>query len=162
VTAGATGASPPQPPPGPPPGAVPADLAARVIAVVGVALDRDPEQIHLHSSLIDDLGAESIDFMDIVFRLEDELAVQIPDDDLWRGVFGPGELTPAVLDAGVTALRQDLPEFRWDRFPDGVKPQDLPRLATVSTIVTYLERHLPELRQHPRPPEPGHDRSASE
>jgi acyl carrier protein len=139
----------------PPP--APADLTARVIHVVAEALDRKPEEILLHSSLVDDLGAESIDFMDIVFRLEDELGVQIPDDDLWRGAFPAGELTPAALEEGVAALRQRLPDFRWDRFPDGVAARDLPRLATVGTIVTYLERRLPEL---PRLPDAGagHDR----
>jgi acyl carrier protein len=137
---------------------VPADLTARVIRVVGEALARNPEEIFLHSSLVDDLGAESIDFMDIAFRLEDELDVQIPDDALWRGTFAPGELTPQVLEAGLAALRRRLPDFRWDRFPDGVQPRDLPRLATVSTIVTYLEEQLPLL---PRLSESGHDRPGS-
>jgi acyl carrier protein len=136
-------------PPGDPAG-VPADLTARVIAVVAEALDRAPAEIHLDSSLVDDLGAESIDFMDIVFRLEDELGVQIDNDDLWRGVFGAGPLTPEALEAGVAALRRTVPGFRWDRFPDGVKAQDLPRLATVGTIVSYLERNLPLLPPLPR------------
>lgn len=137
----------------PPPRQVPADLDARVVRVVAEALARKPEEIFPHSSLVDDLGAESIDFMDIAFRLEDELDVQIPDDALWRGAFAPGELTPEILEAGVAALRQRLPAFRWDRFPDGVKPRDLPRLVTVSTIVTYLEQQLPLL---PRLSESGH------
>ena len=141
-----------------PPPQVPADLTARVIRVVGEALARKPDEIFLHSSLVDDLGAESIDFMDIAFRLEDDLDVQIPDDALWRGTFPPGELTPELLEAGVAALRQRLPDFRWDRFPDGVKPRDLPRLATVSTIVTYLEQQLPLL---PRLSASGHDRQRS-
>jgi acyl carrier protein len=115
------------------------DVQARVVAVVSEALDRPPDQILPHSSLIDDLGAESIDFMDIVFRLEDEFGILIPDDDIWRGVFGTGELTPEKLAAGVATLRQRLPEFRWDRFPESVTAQDLPRLATISTIVSYLE-----------------------
>jgi acyl carrier protein len=119
-------------------GPAPPDLEARVIKVIAEALDRPPEEIFPYSSLVDDLGAESIDFMDIIFRLEDDLGIEIPDDDVWRGVFGPGQLTPEAIAAGVATLHERLPEFRWDRFPDGVRQQDLPRLATVSTILTYL------------------------
>lgn len=142
--------APPSPtnPPAPPASSPPAEAAraveSRVAAILAAALDRPAGEIHLHSSLVDDLGAESIDFMDIAFRLEDEFGIEIPDDDIWRGGFGRGDLTPERLAAGVAALRERLPAFRWDRFPDGVRQQDLPRLVTVSTIVIYLETRLPE------------------
>jgi acyl carrier protein len=118
-------------------------IEERVVGVLAEALDRPASEITPTSSLVDDLGAESIDFLDIAFRLEDEFGIQIPDEEIWRGGFGPGDVTPERLTAGVAELRARLPEFRWDRFPDGVRKQDLPRLVTVSTIVTYLEKVLP-------------------
>jgi acyl carrier protein len=126
------------------PAAAPRSIEARVATILAAALDRPAGEIHLYSSLVDDLGAESIDFMDIAFRLEDEFGIEIPDEEIWRGGFGPGEVTAERLEAGVAALRERLPEFRWDRFANGVRQQDLPRLVTVSTIVAYLETRLPE------------------
>jgi acyl carrier protein len=142
----AAGGSTPKPPP------PPRTVESRVKGILAQALDRQAGDIHLHSSLVDDLGAESIDFMDIAFRLEDEFGIEIPDEELWRGGFGPGEMTPERLAAGVTALRERLPAFRWDRFPDGVRQQDLPRLVSVSTIVNYLETRLPGTPGTPEAP----------
>jgi acyl carrier protein len=140
---GPPGPPTPPPPPAPAPAEVSRSVESRVAAILATALDRPAGEIHLHSSLVDDLGAESIDFMDIAFRLEDEFGIEIPDDEIWTGGFGRGEVTPERLAAGVAALRERLPAFRWDRFPDGVRQQDLPRLVSVSTIVTYLETRLP-------------------
>lgn len=62
------------------------DLCARVVAIVAEALDVTPERVRLDSSLIDDLGAESIDFLDILFRVETAFGIKIPEDEMWKGV----------------------------------------------------------------------------
>ena len=120
-----------------------AELNERVVAIVAEALDRSPEEVTPHASLVDDLGAESIDFLDIGFRIESAFGIQIPDDEIWRGAFGRTDPGPAEIAAAVKRLQAALPDFRWDRFPDGVSRGDLPRLLTVSTILDYLERKLP-------------------
>jgi acyl carrier protein len=120
-----------------------AELNDRVVAIVAEALDRSPEDVTPHASLVDDLGAESIDFLDIGFRIESAFAIQIPDDEIWKGAFEKKDPGPAEIEGAVARLKAALPDFRWDRFPNGVSRGDLPRLITVSTILDYLERKLP-------------------
>ena len=118
------------------------ELEQNVIAIVAEALSVEPREVHLHSSLMDDLGAESIDFIDIVFRLEAEYDLIIPEGDLWAGSMAIDANDPAAIDRGVAALREKMPDFAWDRFRNGVKKSDLPRLITIQTIVDYLRRQI--------------------
>jgi acyl carrier protein len=114
-------------------------LEGRVIAIVADALMRSPSDVRLESSLIDDLGAESIDFLDLLFRFESAFHIKIADQDLWRGSLGSA--SDEELGPKLDALRTRMPGFRWDRFSGGVDRKDLPRLITVRTIVDYLESH---------------------
>ena len=116
------------------------ELEQRVIGVIAAALDHPRDTIALHSSLIDDLGAESIDFLDIVFRLETEFGIKIPNEEVWAGAFQRGQADPEAIDTGIQRLRERMPEFRWDRLPRTITAKELPRLITPNTIVDYLER----------------------
>ncbi len=49
------------------------DIEPRVVKVIAESLCVEPEDVSMQSNLINDLGAESIDFLDIMFRLEKEL-----------------------------------------------------------------------------------------
>jgi acyl carrier protein len=119
------------------------EIGDRVRAIVGEALDRPAAEVRDEASLIDDLGAESIDFLDLVFRLESAFGIKIPEEQIWAGSLGLAGASDAEIQEGVRKLRAELPGFRWDRFPGRVASQDLPRLLTVRTIVDYLERVLP-------------------
>ena len=118
------------------------ELQQRVIGVVAAALDHSRGSIEPHSSLIDDLGAESIDFLDIVFRLESEFGIKIPNEEVWAGAFQRQGAGDAAIDEGLQRLRERMPQFRWDRLPRRIGRAELPRLITVTTIVDYLERRL--------------------
>ncbi len=122
------------------------DLEERVIEIIGQALDRRSEQIGRHDSLIDDLGAESIDFLDIRFRVERAFKIKIPEDEIWEGSlrFEAPDLVDktGVSDEGLAWLKGKMPGFAWGRFPKGVSKADLPRLITPETIVDYLARRL--------------------
>lgn len=48
--------------------------------ILSDSLDLDPEQITLESSLTEDLGADSLDVVDLVMSIEDEFGVEFPDD----------------------------------------------------------------------------------
>jgi acyl carrier protein len=114
-------------------------VEARVRRIVAEALDRPEGEVRPSSSLIDDLGAESIDFLDLVFRLETAFGIKLSEDDLWAGSANLAVADAGTFESGIARLRAEMPEFRWDRFPSGVSRSDLPRLITVQTIVNYLE-----------------------
>ena len=115
-------------------------IETRVIAIVASTLSVDQADVKPHSSLIDDLGAESIDFLDLVFRLESAFAIKIPENDIWRGSIDPADLdNPDALARSIDRLKARMPEFRWSAMPARWSKHDLPRLITVQTIVDYLE-----------------------
>lgn len=58
-----------------------ADIVAEVIKIVAEQLDQDVENIKLESSFTDDLGADSLDAVELIMRLEEEFGVDIPDDE---------------------------------------------------------------------------------
>ena len=118
------------------------DIELRVMAIVADALGYPAGDVTPYLSLIDDLGAESIDFMDIVFRLEDAFKTVIPNEQLWAGSMDVASDDPEALAAGIAQLRQRMPEFAWDRFPGPIAKRDLPRLITIRTITQYLRKHL--------------------
>ena len=116
------------------------DLEARVIEIVAAVLGVERSEVTPYSSLIDDLGAESIDFLDLVFRLESAFGIKIPENEIWRGSIEPAESgNPAAIAAAVERLKARMPQFRWNALPERLTKDDLPRLITVRTIVDYLE-----------------------
>jgi acyl carrier protein len=115
-------------------------IEEKVIGVLAEALDRDAASIRLHDSLIDDLGAESIDFLDIQFQLEAAFGVKLPADDIWKGDLERAD--PAAVAAHLGVLRERMPDFDWERFPKAPQASDLPRLITPRTIVEYMRRTL--------------------
>jgi acyl carrier protein len=117
-----------------------ADLETRVKSIVAGALDVPVERVQNHASLINDLGAESIDFVDIVFRLESAFGIEISEDDIWKGSIDPS--SEATIAAGVERLRATMPEFRWETVPGTITRAELPALITVRTITDYMRKRL--------------------
>lgn len=118
------------------------EVENRVRRVLAAALDKQEEEISLGSSLIDDLEAESIDFLDIQFRLEDEFSLKIEDDEIWEGSLDMSDprwlIDDRVTSEGLSRLRSLQPEYPWDRLGEEVRGADLPRLITVRTIVNFI------------------------
>ena len=117
----------------------------KVAETIADALGRDTEEIKLESSLIDDLGAESIDFLDIVFRLERAFKVKIPRGKIVEDA--RGELSEAafeksgvVTEAGVARLKAFLNEVPAERFKAQVNVADIPRLFTTETFCKMVIR----------------------
>lgn len=123
--------------------ATPADeLRAAVRRIVADALDRPLSEVTPSSSLIDDLGAESIDFLDIQFRLESALEVELGEEELYGGRLDfadPAVMTDGRLTAEARAELERLqPDFAWHRFPEAIRSADLPRLITPDSIAAAL------------------------
>jgi acyl carrier protein len=117
----------------------------KVSQVICEALGRDPEPLDLESRLIDDLGAESIDYLDILFRLERAFGVKIPRGQITREARGEladdefekdGQVTPA----GLLRLRAYLTEVPAERIRPGLKVGEIPTLFNVQTFCKLVAR----------------------
>jgi acyl carrier protein len=116
-----------------------------VAHTVADAIGCEVEKVKLESSLIDDLGAESIDFVDILFRLQRHFKVKIPRGKIVeeaRGSISEGEFEKAgvVSDAGIARLRAFLSEVPPERFKSPLNVADIPRLFTVETFCKLVIR----------------------
>ena len=122
------------------------EILKSVKSIISQALKVDEGKIALHSSLIKDLGAESIDFLDIVFRLEKNFDIKIP-----RGELFPENLATAdsgfVADGKVTAegiaqLRTKMPHADIDSFALNPLVSKLSDLFTVDMICKFVATRL--------------------
>ncbi|MGI5888063.1 MAG: acyl carrier protein [Oscillospiraceae bacterium] len=60
-------------------------------------LDANPDDITLDTSIIDDLGADSLDVVDLIMSLEDEFDLEVPDEDI-EGIRTVGDLVKYIED----------------------------------------------------------------
>jgi len=123
----------------------------KVAETVADALGCDVADVKPDVSLIEDLDAESIDFLDMVFRLERTFKVKIPRGKIVENA--RGTLTEAefeqkglVTDAGMAQLKAYLSEVPAGRFRSPMKVKDIPRLFTPETfckLVIAAQRETP-------------------
>ncbi|MBI4433126.1 MAG: acyl carrier protein [Candidatus Omnitrophica bacterium] len=113
--------------------------------IVAQALRVDTGKVALGSSLIKDLGAESIDFLDIVFRLEKAFKIKIPKGELFpeklltdARFVQNGHITPV----GLEELRKKMPGARWEEFSGNPLVSELGNVFTVEMIVNYISEKL--------------------
>ncbi len=116
-----------------------------VADIIADALARSRAEVHLHSRLVADLGAESIDFLDIVFRLEQAFAVRIPRGQILeaaRGGLSEEEFhrDGVLTEAGLARVRALLDEVPASAFTPGLRVDDLPLLFTVETFCKLVAR----------------------
>ena len=117
----------------------------KVAEIMADALACKLQKVKLNASLIDDLGSESIDFLDIVFRLERAFKVKIPRGKIVedaRGKLSEAEFEKGgiVSDAGLARLKAFLSEVPADRFESRLRAADIPRLFTVATFCKVVIR----------------------
>ena len=58
-----------------------ASIEDRVRAIIAEQLDQDESEIVPEANFIEDLGADSLDLVELVMHIEDEFDVEIPDDE---------------------------------------------------------------------------------
>jgi acyl carrier protein len=120
---------------------------AKVQSCIAEALGLDAEEVTYDARLIGDLGAESLDFLDIAFRLERSFDIRIPRGGIEatsKQGLAEGEsyevggvLTPAAIDR----LKAHMPEVPPAEFKPGLKVSEVPTLFRVGTfynVVTTL------------------------
>ena len=110
------------------------------------ALGVDNEEVATGATLMGDLGAESIDFLDIVFRLEKAFGVKIPREELFpaEGLMNNPEFVHngKLTEKGLTELRNKMPHTEFSAFEQDPDINKLGDLFTVDTIVNYVENKL--------------------
>ena len=117
----------------------------KVAELIADALGSDADKVVPNASLINDLGAESIDFLDIIFRLERGFKVKIPRGKIVeqaRGALSEAEFESGgvVSEAGVARLKEFLSEVPADRFKTPLKSAEIPKLFTAETFCKLVIR----------------------
>jgi acyl carrier protein len=113
-----------------------------VRAIVAEALGRPVADVQLESNLMEDLGAESLDFLDIVFRLEREFGIQITRGEMERasrGDMSAEEFAPhgVISEPGLARLRELMPEAA-HRIQPGLRPSTILTLFSVQTFANMV------------------------
>jgi acyl carrier protein len=122
------------------------EIYTKVSDTLVEALNVDKEDIKPTSTLQGDLGAESIDFLDIVFRLEREFGIKIPRGELFpESIFqGDPEFVQngRVTDKGLEELRTRMPFADLSQFEKDPELSHLSDLFTVDLITRYIQGKL--------------------
>jgi acyl carrier protein len=109
------------------------------------ALGVDDDEVTSEATLVGDLGAESIDFLDIVFKLEKAFDINIPREEL-----SPEDIltnSQYVQDGMVTAdgmaeLKRRMPWANLTEFEKNPRVQDFGNLLTVGDLCAYVGSKL--------------------
>lgn len=109
------------------------------------ALSVEEDEVEENATLMGDLGAESIDILDIVFRLEKAFGIKIPQDELVpREILSNAEYVEnrKLNPAGMTALRQAMPHADLSGFEQDPDIDKITEVFTVGTIINFVEAKL--------------------
>jgi acyl carrier protein len=109
------------------------------------ALGVDDDEVTPEATMVGDLGAESIDFLDIVFRLEKAFDIEIPRSEL----FPDDVLTSAeyvqdgkVTEAGLQELKRRMPFADLSKFEQNPAVQEFGNMLTVDDLCRYVGSKL--------------------
>jgi acyl carrier protein len=121
------------------------EIYKKVQTVLEDALGVDAEEVTPTAVIKDDLGAESIDFLDIVFRLEKAFGIKIPRGEMMPenaandpNVVKDGKVTPM----GIAELKKRMPHSDFSEFEKDPQVENMSKLFTVDAIVNYVETKL--------------------
>ena len=123
------------------------EIVKGVCECVGVVVDRDPSTIRETDSIINDLGADSLDLLDLVFHLEQKFKIKITPRGIERATqekLGsiPIEIEGVYTPEALAELRAALPEVPAVELPEGLRNTELPRRFRVATFVNLVIRLL--------------------
>jgi acyl carrier protein len=122
------------------------EIYTKVSATLVEALNVDEDEVTPEATLQGDLGAESIDFLDIVFRLEREFAIKIPRGELFPESIFQGDpdfvQNGKVTDKGIAELKARMPFADLSSFEQNPEVGHISDLFTVELITRYIEGKL--------------------
>ena len=118
------------------------EVGQKVQAALVDALAVDDDEVTPEATMVGDLGAESIDFLDIVFRLEKAFDIEIPRSELFpEDILTNAEFVEdgRVTERGLEELKARMPFADLTKFEANPAVQDFGNLLTVSDLCRYLE-----------------------
>lgn len=126
------------------------EIFEKVRDVLEEALGADEDEITPEASLTADLEAESIDFLDIVFRLEKAFSTADQPFKINQGELFPENLMENAewvsdgnfTDAGMAMLRERMPHVDFSGFTQDMEVGKVAELITVKSIVDFVDRKL--------------------
>lgn len=118
------------------------EIFAKVQEALVDALGVDDDEATRDATLVGDLGAESIDFLDIVFKLEKAFDIQIPREEL-----SPEDILTnsqyvqdgVVTSDGMAELKTRMPWADLAKFEENPRVQDFGNLLTVGDLCSYVD-----------------------
>ncbi len=105
------------------------------------ALGLDDDEVTPEATMVGDLGAESIDFLDIVFRLEKAFGIEIPRKELFpEDILTNAEFVEGgkVTETGLNEIKTRMPFIDLSKFEEDPVVQDFGNLLTVSDLCRYI------------------------
>lgn len=131
-----------------------AEIFNRLKPLLTEVLGIPAEKIRTESVLVADLGAESIDLLDLSFRVEEVFDVRIEGNEIEREAGkrlagGLYEKDGRLTEAALAEIRAALPELPSAKLVSGLRKMDLPALLTVQFFVRLVARKLAEKESAP-------------
>lgn len=125
-------------------------VQSKVSECIAEALGIDAGKVQPATSLVNELGAESLDFLDIIFRIEKAFQLSLSREDLGMGMqeaedggrMSEEELARDLTPEECSRLLETFPGLDAAKFAGGLKVRDIPGLITPATLVALVQRKL--------------------
>ena len=122
------------------------EIFEEVKEVLVDALGLDDDEVTPEATLMGDLGAESIDFLDIIFRLEKAFDIKVPREELFPAealLNNPEYVSDGKLtEKGLAVLKEKMPHTDLAEFEKDPDVNKIADLFTVNAIVNFIESKL--------------------
>lgn len=121
------------------------EIFEKVKEVLEYALGADADEVTKDATLIGDLGAESIDFLDISFKLEQEFGIKIEQGELFPENLMQDETLVedgALTDKGMEMLKERMPHVDLSAVEADRRVDQLSEVFTVSSLIDFIDRKI--------------------
>lgn len=120
------------------------EIEKKVIECVAASLVKDSTQMNTKTLIISELGADSLDFMDIIFQLESAFGLRLQKEDfdfiLRTGISRESAIIDGVLsDEAKIKLKNWLPTLAIEK---ALAPKDLAQFVSIESMVKVIEENL--------------------
>lgn len=125
---------------------------AKLLPLIRQVTGAREDEITMESNLMEDLGAESLDLLDLSFLIEEEFGITIEADEFEQQAKErmPGSVYDRdgiLTDEALEELKMALPEVPPEKFAPGLKKIEIPMVLNVAVFVHLIQRKLAQTGQ---------------